>query len=82
VVIPSVAVQRGPNGLFTWVVKTDNTVEPRPIKPATASDNTTVILSGVNDGERVVTDGQYKLQTNAPVNIVNPRAVSAQGNPS
>jgi membrane fusion protein, multidrug efflux system len=80
VVIPSVAVQRGPEGLFTWVVKTDNTVEPRPIKTATSSDNTTIILSGVNDGERVVTDGQYKLQTNAPVSIVNPRAASAQGN--
>jgi membrane fusion protein, multidrug efflux system len=80
VVIPSVAVQRGPNGLFTWVVKTDNTVEPRPIKTATASDSTTIILSGVNDGERVVTDGQYKLQANAPVSIVNPRSASAQGN--
>jgi multidrug efflux system membrane fusion protein len=79
VVIPSVAVQRGPNGLFTWVVKSDNTVEPRPIKTATASDNTAIILSGVNDGERVVTDGQYKLQTNAPVSIVNPRAAAAQG---
>jgi membrane fusion protein, multidrug efflux system len=81
VVIPSVAVQRGPNGLFTWVVKTDNTVEPRPITTATGSDNATIILSGVNDGERVVTDGQYKLQTNAPVSIVNPRAASTQGNP-
>jgi membrane fusion protein, multidrug efflux system len=80
VVIPSVAVQRGPNGLFTWVVKTDNTVEPRPIKTLTASDNATIVLSGVNDGERVVTDGQYKLQANAPVNIVNPRSASAQGN--
>jgi multidrug efflux system membrane fusion protein len=81
VVIPSVAVQRGPNGLFTWVVKTDNTVEPRPITTATGGDNATIILSGVNDGERVVTDGQYKLQTNAPVSIVNPRAASTQGNP-
>jgi len=81
IVIPSVAVQRGPNGLFTWVVKTDNTVEPRPIKTATAGDSTSIILSGVNDGERVVTDGQYKLQVNAPVSIVNPQAASAQGNP-
>jgi multidrug efflux system membrane fusion protein len=82
VVIPSVAVQRGPNGLFTWVVKSDNTVEPRPIKTAAASDSTTIILSGVNEGERVVTDGQYKLQANAPVSIVNPRSASAQVNPS
>ena len=32
VVIPPLAVQRGPHGLFTWVVKPDNTVEPRPIE--------------------------------------------------
>jgi membrane fusion protein, multidrug efflux system len=82
VVIPSTAVQRGPHGLFTWVVKTDNTVEPRSITTATATDNTTIVTSGLNDGERVVTDGQYKLQTNAPVSIVNPRAASAQEKPS
>ena len=82
VVIPSTAVQRGPHGLFTWVVKADNTVEPRPITTATATDTTTIVTSGVNDGERVVIDGQYKLQTNAPVSIVNPRAASAQENPS
>jgi membrane fusion protein, multidrug efflux system len=82
VVIPSTAVQRGPHGLFTWVVKADSTVEPRPITTATASDATTIVTSGVNDGERVVTDGQYKLQTNAPVSIVNPRAAAAQENRS
>jgi membrane fusion protein, multidrug efflux system len=82
VVIPSTAVQRGPHGLFTWVVKTDNTVEPRPITTATATDTTTIVTSGVNDGERVVTNGQYKLQTHAPVSIVNPRAASAPENPS
>jgi membrane fusion protein, multidrug efflux system len=82
VVIPSTAVQRGPHGLFAWVVKTDNTVEPRPITTATATDTTTIVTSGVNNGERVVTDGQYKLQTNAPVSIVNPRAASAQEKPS
>jgi len=82
VVIPSTAVQRGPHGLFTWVVKTDNTVEPRPITIITATDTTTIVTSGVNDGEHVVTDGQYKLQTNAPVSIVNPRAASVQENRS
>ncbi|MGA8614005.1 MAG: efflux RND transporter periplasmic adaptor subunit [Xanthobacteraceae bacterium] len=82
VVIPFVAVQRGPHGLFTWVVKADNTVEPRPITTANTTDKTVIVLSGVGDGERVVTDGQYKLQTNAPVSIVNPRAASAQENPS
>jgi multidrug efflux system membrane fusion protein len=71
-VVPSVAVQRGPHGLFTWVVKPDNTVEPRPIETGTTADGRTIITSGVADGERVVTDGQYKLQTNAPVTITAP----------
>jgi len=68
-VIPNTAVQRGPSGLFTWVVKADNTVEPRPIQTGPATDNLVIVTSGVNGGERVVTGGQYKLQANAPVNV-------------
>lgn len=67
VVIPPAAVQRGPHGLFTWVVRKDNTVEPRPIQTSTTTGNNTIVLSGVEDGDRVVTDGQYKLDTNVPV---------------
>jgi membrane fusion protein, multidrug efflux system len=78
VVIPRFAVQRGPRGLFTWVVKQDNTVEARPIQTGTTTGNDTIVTSGVSDGERVVTDGQYKLQINAPVTITAPRT-AAQG---
>ena len=81
VVIPPVAVQRGPNGLFTWVVKPDNTVEPRPIQIGTTTGDRTIVISGLDDGERVVTDGQYKLQTNAPVTIANPDPAATQGEP-
>jgi multidrug efflux system membrane fusion protein len=76
VVIPPVAVQRGPHGLFTWVLKPDNTVEPRPIATGTTTGDTTIVTSGVADGERVVTDGQYKLQTNSPVSITAPRTAA------
>jgi multidrug efflux system membrane fusion protein len=82
VVIPPVAVQRGPHGLFTWVVKPDNTVEPRPIQTGTTTGNRTIVSAGVNDGERVVTDGQYKLQTNAPVTITAPPTAATPGNAS
>jgi multidrug efflux system membrane fusion protein len=81
VVVPPLAVQRGPHGLFAWVVKQDNTVEPRPIQTSTTSGDRTIITSGLNDGDRVVTDGQYKLQTNAPVTITTPAAAAA-GNAS
>ena len=82
VVIPPLAVQRGPHGLFTWVVKADDTVEPRPIQTSTTTGDRTIVTSGVNDGERVVTDGQYKLQTNAPVTITPPRSTATQGDAS
>jgi len=82
VVIPRFAVQRGPHGLFTWVVKQDNTVELRSIETSTTTGDRTIVVSGVNDGERVVTDGQYKLQTNAPVTITPPRSTATQGDAS
>jgi membrane fusion protein, multidrug efflux system len=81
-VIPPLAVQRGPHGLFTWVVKPDNTVEPRPIQTSTTTGDRTIVTSGVSDGDRVVTDGQYKLQTNAPVTITKTPTAAAQGDAS
>jgi membrane fusion protein, multidrug efflux system len=77
VVIPPVAVQRGPHGLFTWVVKPDNTVEARPIQTGTTTADRTIVISGVDDGDRVVTDGQYKLEANAPVTITAPRTATS-----
>lgn len=82
VVIPPVAVQRGPHGLFAWVVKSDDTVEPRPIRTGATSGDRTVVTSGLDGGERVVTDGQYKLQTHASVTIVAPSAAATPGNAS
>ena len=54
-------------------VKADNTVEPRPIQTGTTTGNSTIVISGLEVGERVVTDGQYKLQTGAAVMINTPR---------
>jgi membrane fusion protein, multidrug efflux system len=81
VVMPSVAVQRGPHGLFAWVVRSDNKVEPRPIKTGATDGDRIIVTSGVNEGERVVVDGQYKLQTGASIMLNNPRAAT-QGDPS
>ncbi len=70
-VIPAVAVQRGPQGLFTWIVTGGNVAQPRTIQVDGTSGDLTIVTSGVAEGERVVTDGQYKLQTNAPVSITS-----------
>jgi multidrug efflux system membrane fusion protein len=79
VVVPSNAVQRGPNGLFAWIVTAGDTAALRPIEVGPATDDLTIITSGLNEGDRVVTDGQYKLMTDAPVAIAP--AVAQQSAP-
>jgi membrane fusion protein, multidrug efflux system len=67
IVIPSVAVQRGPQGTFVYVVKSDKTVEARPVTVVLSQLNQSVIFPGLQAGDVVVTDGQDKLQNGAKV---------------
>ena len=61
IVVPAQAVQTGQSGDFIFVVKSDDTVESRPVKVARQLGGETVIASGVAPGETVVTDGQLRL---------------------
>jgi len=70
--IPSVAVQRGPDGIFTWVITPKNTAEARVIASGLISGDQTIVTSGLADGERVVIDGQYKLRQNSAVAVNAP----------
>ena len=70
--IPSSAVQRGPQGLFAWVVSPQNIAQTRKIEVGPTAGDLTIVASGLADGERVVTDGQYKLQQDVPVTITAP----------
>jgi membrane fusion protein, multidrug efflux system len=69
--VPDAAVQRGPNGLFAWTLSADNKAAPKPIQVGPSVGGMTIITSGLDDGQRVVTGGQYKLRTNAPVSITD-----------
>jgi multidrug efflux system membrane fusion protein len=64
---PASAMQRGPDGTFTYVVDSNNTVQMRPVQLALTQGSTVVIASGLQSGERVVTDGQEKLQAGMKV---------------
>ena len=79
-VVPGSAVQSGPHGLFTWVVAGNSTVEPRPIEVGPATGDVTIIASGLAEGERIVTAGQYKLQAKAPVVTASLPPPTASGN--
>ncbi|HEY7944656.1 MAG TPA: efflux RND transporter periplasmic adaptor subunit [Casimicrobiaceae bacterium] len=71
IVAPSIAVQNGPNGQYVFVVKADQTVEMRPIKVARTEGDDTVVASGLNVGDRVVTVGQLRLVPGARVDATN-----------
>jgi multidrug efflux system membrane fusion protein len=71
IAVPTTVVQRGQQGLFAWIVNADSVAEPRRIELGPASADLTVINTGLAEGDRVVTDGQYKLQTNARVTIIS-----------
>jgi multidrug efflux system membrane fusion protein len=60
-VVPSQAVQNGPNGQYVFVVKPDQTVELREVTVARAVGDKTVIAKGLAAGDVVVTVGQLRL---------------------
>jgi membrane fusion protein, multidrug efflux system len=72
-VVPSSVVQRGPQGTYAYIVKTDKTVEMRPIKVAQTEGNLALVDEGLKPGEQVVVDGQYKLQPGAHVELTTPQ---------
>jgi multidrug efflux system membrane fusion protein len=72
-VIPSSVVQRGPQGTYAYLIKPDKTVEMRPIKVAQTEGNLTLVNEGLEPGEQVVVDGQYKLQPGARVELTTPQ---------
>jgi multidrug efflux system membrane fusion protein len=69
-VVPSQAIQTGQNNQFVYVVKSDGTVEAKPITIRRTINNETVV-EGVQPGEMVVTDGQLRLVPGARVEIKN-----------
>jgi multidrug efflux system membrane fusion protein len=67
VAVPTQAVQTGQNGEYTYVVKSNQTVEERPIVIGISYEGETVVQQGLQAGETVVTDGQLRLAPGAAV---------------
>lgn len=70
VVVPDTAVQRGPNGLFAYVVTNDNKAELRNLKVGPIADGQALVESGLESGERIVISGHYRVQPGGPVQVL------------
>jgi membrane fusion protein, multidrug efflux system len=70
--IPASALERGPDGLFTYVVRPDSTVAVALLSASEPSGGIVVVEKGLDVGDRVVTSNQYRLQPGAPVRAAAP----------
>lgn len=72
-VVPSSVVQRGPQGTYAYLIKPDKTVEMRSVKVSQTEGDLALVDEGLEPGEQVVVDGQYKLQPGAHVELTTPQ---------
>jgi multidrug efflux system membrane fusion protein len=68
-VVPAQAITQGQDGTFVYVVKSDNTVDPRPVVSSRTIDGLAVIDKGLQPDEIVVTDGQTRLTRGTKVQV-------------
>lgn len=82
-VVPTSAIQRGAPGTFVYVVGADNTVSVRPVKLGVSQGERQAIVSGLQPGDTVVTDGVDRLRDGAKVVLPGqqppPPATGAKG---
>ncbi len=74
--LPVRAVQQGPDGPFVFVVGPKQVVDKRPITVGLLSKTTAIVDAGLQPGEMVVTDGQYRIQNGTRVDVLASPAVA------
>lgn len=76
---PVPAIQRGEPGTFVYVINPDNTVSVRPVQLGPVDGNFQAVLSGLNPGDRVVTDGTDRLKDGAKVSLPTAQGAAGKG---
>ena len=66
-VVPAKAIERGQNGTYVFRIKPDDTAEVCPVTVSHVSEGTAIIADGLAPGDRIVVDGQYRLQPGARI---------------
>jgi len=77
VTVPNTAIVRGPDGTYAFVIGAHNVVQKRSVKVGFSNSSLAVVDDGLEAGERVVTDGQYRIQAGTVVEILPPASQSA-----
>jgi multidrug efflux system membrane fusion protein len=71
ILIPTIAVQNGSEGPYVYVVTAGNLVKARVVQIGSIEGDQTIVVSGLSAGETVVTEGQFRLEPDAPVHIAS-----------
>ena len=69
IAVPVTAVQQGPDGPYAFVVDRDRIVQKRPLKVGVLNKTIAIIDGGLQAGEQIVTDGQYRIQAGSKVEV-------------
>ncbi len=79
IVVPSPAVQRGPNGAFVYLYGQENVAVMRPVTTGRQDENLAVIASGLEAGENVIVSGFTRLSNGSKVRMAEPKAAAEAG---
>jgi multidrug efflux system membrane fusion protein len=79
IIVPAVAIQRGPTGTFVYLIQDDNTVTVRPVKIGMNEGNDVSIDDGLEAGDNIVVDGAEKLTEGMKVTVRQPGESPAPG---
>jgi multidrug efflux system membrane fusion protein len=77
VVVPTVAIQRGPQGTYVYAVGADKTAQMKPVTVALTSGEQAVIEKGLEGGEQVIIEGQNQIRPGGRVEPSNPNGAPA-----
>jgi len=77
VTVPPTAVLRGSEGTYAFIIDASSVVEKRPVKVDFSNQRVAVIAEGLSPGEKVVTDGQYRIKAGTLVEVVQSAAPRA-----
>ncbi len=67
ITVPVNAIQRGPGGLYVWLVSPDQRAIMTPIEAGPAFEGVTAVEKGLAEGDQVIMSNYYRLQPNKPV---------------